>query len=276
MPKIQQMDGWLMAYGEDLNIGLAIVLGAVLAAGLLVRVMQNRMRGAKASEQKVVLTTRVVYVVFTIVGVLLALHTSGLQWVAIRRVLFAVILMGCLLVLALRRYIPPLPFRAGDMVEVAGLLGLVESISVVNTRVKAFDGRTFFVPNSVIMKDKIINYHFTPNRRVDLAFGIGYKDDLLNAKAVLAEMLAEDPRILGDPAPRVFVTGLDENAVNVRLWAWTNNSDYFRTRCDFIEKVKLRFGCEGITIAYPQVDVHLYREAEVRPPECEGDGRQHN
>ena len=249
-----------MAYGQELNIGLTIVLGALLAAGLLVRVMQNRMRGAKVSEHKVVLTTRAVYVVFTMAGVLVALHFLGLHWVNTRRILVAVVLIGCLLIVALRRYLPPLPFKAGDMVEVAGLLGLVESISLVNTRLKAFDGRTMFIPNSVIMKDKIINYHFTPNRRIDLTFGIGYKDDLIRAKAILAEMVAEDPRILGDPAPRVFVMGLGESSVNIRVWAWAKNSDYFRTRCDLIEKVKLRFDCEGITIAYPQVDVHLHGE----------------
>jgi small conductance mechanosensitive channel len=223
------------------------------------------MRGYKVSEHKVILTTRAIYVVFTMVGVLVALHTLGLQWVAIRRILFAVILIGCLLILLLRRYIPPVPFKAGNMVEVAGLLGVVESISVVNTRVKAFDGRTFFIPNSVIMKDKIINYHFTPNRRIDMTFGIGYKDDLIRAKAILAEMLAEDPRILTDPAPRVFVTGLGESSVNIRVWAWTKNSDYFRTRCDLTEKVKLRFDCEGITIAYPHVDVHLSQENAMEP-----------
>jgi small conductance mechanosensitive channel len=218
------------------------------------------MRASKASEHKVALTTRALYVGFTMAGVLLALHTLGVEWVAIRRILVAVILIGCLCVLVLRRYLPPLPFKVGQMVEVAGLMGIVEGISVVNTRLKAFDGRTMFIPNSLIMKDKIINYHFTPNRRVDLRVGIGYKDDLLKAKSILAEMLAEDPRILGDPAPRVFVTGLDESSVNVRSWAWTKNSDYFRTRCDLIERVKLRFDCEGISIAYPQMDVHVSRE----------------
>ena len=73
-------------------------------------------------------------------------------------------------------------------------------------------------------------------------------------------MVAEDPRILGDPAPRVFVMGLAESAVNIRVWAWTKNSDYFRTRCDLIEKVKLRFDCEGISISYPQMDVHVSQE----------------
>jgi small conductance mechanosensitive channel len=207
----------------------------------------------------------------TIGGVLLALHVLGVQWENIRKILGSLILIGCLFVLVLRRYLPPLPFKVGQMVEVAGLMGIVEGISVVNTRVKAFDGRTFFIPNSVIMKDKIINYHFTPNRRVDLRIGIGYKDDLLKAKAILAQMVAEDPRILGDPAPRVFVMGLDENSVNVRVWAWTKNADYFRTRCDLIEKLKLRFDCEGITIAYPQIDVHLTRDVAMESGLAEAD-----
>lgn len=261
MPKIQQLNTWLMEHGQDLNLALIIFLGAAIVSGLVVRLAQNRLRAAKVSEQKVALITRTIYVVFTLVGLLFALHVLGLQWVAIRRILFSVILIGCIAILVLRRYIPPMPFKAGDMVEVAGLLGIVESVSVVNTRLKAFDGRTMFIPNSVIMKDKIINYHFTPNRRIDLTFGLGYKDDLLRAKAIMAEMLAEDPRILEEPAPRVFVMGLSENSVNIRMWAWSKNSDYFRTRCDLIEKMKLRFDCEGITIAYPQLDVHLSADA---------------
>jgi small conductance mechanosensitive channel len=260
MPSIQRLDAWLIQYGTDLNLALSIVLGGVIGAWLVAWLIQNRLRRAKAPEQRVVLTSRTIYVGFTVLGLLVALHTLGLQWGAIRRILGSLVLIGCLLVIVLRRYIPPLPFKAGDMVEVAGLLGIVESISIVNTRVKAFDGRTFFIPNNVVMKDKIINYHFTPNRRVDLTFGIGYKDDVLKAKALVAEILAEDPRILGDPAPRVFVMELAENSVNIRMWAWAKNADYFRTRCDLIEKVKLRFDCEGITIAYPQVDVHLHGE----------------
>ena len=86
MPGIEKLDRWLMQHGQDLNLALIIVLGAVLAASLLVRLMQSRMRGYRVSEHKVILTTRGVYVVFTMVGLLVALHTLGLQWVAIRRI----------------------------------------------------------------------------------------------------------------------------------------------------------------------------------------------
>ncbi len=268
------MDQWLIEYGQELNLALMIVLGTWILAGLLVRFFQKRLRASRVAEQKILLIARATYVGLATTGVLVALHVLGLHWGSTRKMMFSLILVAALIVLVLRRYIPPLPFKVGDMVEVSGLLGIVESISVVNTRLKAFDGRTFFIPNSAIMKDKIINYHFTANRRVDLTFGVGYADDLLKAKSIVAEILTEDPRILQDPPPRVFVMNLGESSVNVRAWAWTKNSDYFRTRCDLIEKVKLRFDCEGITIAYRQMEVHLHEEAEANPVvAAEQDGR---
>ena len=187
IPNIQQLDVWLMAYGQELNLGLTIFLGGVIAAGFLVRFIENRLRESRVAEHKVVLIARSIYVGLTMAGALVALHVLGLHWVNTRRILVSVILIAGLVVVLLRRYIPPVPFKVGNMVQVAGVLGIVEAISVVNTRLKAFDGRTMFIPNSLIMKDKIINYHFTPNRRVDLHFGIGYKDDIIKAKGIVTE-----------------------------------------------------------------------------------------
>jgi len=136
----------------------------------------------------------------------------------------------------------------------------VEATTVLHTRLRTFDGKTVFVPNSKILNDYVINYHFTPNRQIRLEIGIHYRSDLLKAKNVVADILARDPRVLDNPVARVFVLNLAENCVELAVRPWVKNLDYWRTRCDLLEIIKLRFDQKGITIAFPQRDVHIHRE----------------
>ncbi len=149
------------------------------------------------------------------------------------------------------------PFKIGDMVEVGGTTGSVEGISILNTRLAGFDGTKITMSNSSVWGGKIVNYFETPTRRIDLVFGIGYDDDLKKAKQVLEEIVASDQRVLKEPAPSVVVTELADSSVNFAVRPWVNNSDWWATRCALIEQVKLRFDQEGISIPFPQQDVHL-------------------
>jgi small conductance mechanosensitive channel len=106
----------------------------------------------------------------------------------------------------------------------------------------------------------VINYHFTPNRRFNLDVGIGYDQDLIKAKQVLEAILIEDPRVMKTPRPVVYVTNLAESCVELSARGWVPNMKYWKTRCDLLEKAKLRLDQEGIKIAFPQRDVHLYHE----------------
>ncbi len=148
------------------------------------------------------------------------------------------------------------PFKVGDFVEAGGALGTVEDVNLFSTIIAPVDNRTIIVPNSSIIGGNIINYSMKENRRVDHVFGIGYDDDLKLAKETLMEIMNADERVLQDPAPFVAVGELGESSVNFTFRAWVKNEDYWDVHFEMLEKVKLTFDEKGISIPYPQMDIH--------------------
>lgn len=152
------------------------------------------------------------------------------------------------------------PFQVGDFVEAGGATGTVEDINLFSTIIAPLDNRTIIVPNGAIVSGNITNFSKKPNRRVDHVFGIGYGDDLKLAKETLIQIMAEDDRILTEPAPFVGVGELGDNSVNFTFRAWVVTADYWDVHFDMLEKVKLTFDEKGISIPYPQMDVHVSKE----------------
>jgi len=142
------------------------------------------------------------------------------------------------------------------------MFGIVEATTFLRTRIKTFDGLTVFIPNRQILNDIVINYHYTGTRRVKVDVAIGYDQDILKAKRIIEEIMIADPRVKKTPRPVVYTLDLDESWVKLGGRAWVDNKKYWVTRCEFIEKVKYRFGQEGIKIAFPQLGVHHYEMQE--------------
>ena len=152
------------------------------------------------------------------------------------------------------------PFREGEFVEVNGISGTAERITIFNTIMRTGDGREVTIPNGPIYGNVITNFSRRDTRRVDMVFGIGYDSDLLKAKAILKEIVETDERVLSEPAPLVAVQELADSSVNFVVRPWAKTSDYWDVYRDTMEKVKLRFDAEGISIPFPQMDVHLIKE----------------
>ncbi|WP_261841647.1 mechanosensitive ion channel family protein [Aliamphritea ceti] len=151
------------------------------------------------------------------------------------------------------------PFKEGDFVEVAGVSGIVEQITIFSTVMRTVDNKEVIVPNGAIYSGVITNYSARDTRRVDMVFGIGYDDDLKKAKALLEEIINSDSRVLKDPAPVIAVSELADSSVNFVVRPWVNAADYWDVLFETTETVKLRFDAEGISIPYPQMDVHQYK-----------------
>lgn len=152
------------------------------------------------------------------------------------------------------------PYKVGDFVEAAGQSGIVKSIEIFSTVLTTGDNKTIILPNGSISNSAVINYSTQETRRVDLVFGIGYDDDLRRAKAVLESLINADERILKDPEPMVVVSNLGDSSVDITTRSWVNAADYWGVYFDLVENVKLAFDEEGISIPYPQTDVHLYQQ----------------
>ena len=149
------------------------------------------------------------------------------------------------------------PFSAGHFVEVAGVMGVVEKVGVFSTTLATPDNREITIPNGNIYGGVITNYSARDTRRIDLVVGIGYEDDILKAKQILEDILAKEDRILEEPAAGVAMGELADSSVNFNVRPWVNASDYWPVRSEILEQVKLRFDAEGISIPYPQQDVHI-------------------
>jgi small conductance mechanosensitive channel len=152
------------------------------------------------------------------------------------------------------------PFKVGDYVTAGGQSGTVESIAIFNTVLKTPDNQIVIVPNSSITADVITNVNAKPTRRIDLVVGIGYDDNIGEAKSVLEDLIKADNRILSDPAPTIAVSELADSSVNFVVRPWVKTEDYWAVRLDLIEKIKLTFDEKGISFPYPQQDVHMYTE----------------
>ena len=151
------------------------------------------------------------------------------------------------------------PYDVDDFIEVAGAAGLVKKMSLVSTTITTFDNQTLVVPNSKIWGDVIKNVTAQRIRRVDLEFGIGYGDDIEKAEVVLKDVLANHESVLSKPEAMVKVHTLGDSSVNLIVRPWVKTADYWDVYWDLTREVKLRFDREGISIPFPQRDVHLYQ-----------------
>lgn len=149
------------------------------------------------------------------------------------------------------------PFKVGDFITVGGESGTVTSITLFNTELLTGDNKVVLIPNGTVASGNITNFSKMPTRRVDFVFGIGYDDDLKLAKRTLQQIIDSDGRILKDPESFIGVGELGESSVNFTVRVWVKAEDYWDVHFDTIEKVKLTFDEKGITIPYPQMDVHL-------------------
>jgi len=149
------------------------------------------------------------------------------------------------------------PFRVGDIVTLNGQTGKCESVSIFQTRLRGADNQTIVLPNSTITNSEIINLTPDVRRRVELVIGIGYNDDIDKAKSLITALF-DDERILKDPAPDVVVYSLGDNSVNLGVRVHVANNDWFGVKCDLTERIKKSFDANGVSIPFPQRDVHVY------------------
>ncbi|MDF1824275.1 MAG: mechanosensitive ion channel [Verrucomicrobiales bacterium] len=149
------------------------------------------------------------------------------------------------------------PFKLGDFIQAGGSEGIVEEIRIFSTQLRTPDNREVIIPNGDVYSGVITNVTAKATRRIDLVIGIGYDDDLREAKRILEELVKSDERVLEDPAPFVAVGELGASSVDLLVRPWTRTSDYFATKCDLTERIKLALDEAGISIPYPQMDIHL-------------------
>ena len=152
------------------------------------------------------------------------------------------------------------PFKSGDFVEAAGTAGVIEKIGIFSTTMHTGDNKEVIIPNGSIYSSNIINYSKRPTRRIDMIFSIGYGDDIRVARDVMAEIIKAEPRILPEPDPLIAVGELGASSVNFYVRPWVKTEDYWDVKYSLTEKIKIAFDEKGITIPFPQMDIHWNKQ----------------
>ncbi len=264
MDTSQLLETIVIPWGIKIALAIAIFIVGRMAVAVVVRVTGKFMRAREMDEILVKFLLSILRWVLLLFVIIAALSQLGVDTTSLVALLGAAgLAIGLSLQSSLANFAAGVmlivfrPFTKGDFVEVAGVSGSVDAIGIFTSTLTTPDNKEVIVPNGAVYSNSITNYSARPTRRVDMVFGIGYDDDLKQAKALLEEIIAADDRILAEPAPVVALGELGDSSVNFLVRPWVNAADYWAVLWHTTESVKLKFDEAGISIPYPQMDVHF-------------------
>jgi small conductance mechanosensitive channel len=256
------------AFGKDLAIALVIFVVGRWVARWLSRLTEKGMQRANADPTLVGFVRSMVYIALLTFVIMAAISQLGIQTTSFIAVLGAAgFAIGLALQGSLGNFAAGVmmiifrPFKAGDFIEAAGIAGVVENIGIFTTTLRTGDNKTIIVPNGQVTAGIIVNYSTKDTRRVDLTVGVSYDDDIDKVREVVKTIIEADERILKDPEPTIAVAALADSSVNFAVRVWVQSSDYWPVNFDLHETIKKRFDEAGISIPYPQQDIHIHQVA---------------
>lgn len=270
---------YLQVQGTNLVInliaGLAIFLIGRWVAKLIHRVAIKAMERSKFDPLLTKFLGNILYALLLVFVVLAAINQVGIQTTSMIAVIGAAgLAVGLALQGSLANFAAGVllivfrPYRIGDFVEGGGVAGVVVDVQIFTTELKTGDNRKIIVPNGQMMNGTITNYSSHDTRRVDLVVSAGYDDDIDTVRRVLTETVAADARVLAEPATNIRINAMGESSIDWIVRPWVKAVDYWDVYWDLTEEIKRRFDREGISIPFPQRDVHVYHhgaeEGEAR------------
>ena len=278
---------WVRTKGASFVFQLLSFVLVLLAFWVLARIGRGAMkRGLKRSKLRISSLARDFFIKTTgrlimLLGLIIAIAQLGIE---VGPLLAGLGIAGFVIGFALQDTLSNFasgmmilvyrPFDVGDVIEAAGVTGKVDQMNLVSTMILTFDNQLLIVPNKQVWGGIIRNVTHQDKRRVDMTFGIGYSDDIPKAEKVLTEIITSHEKVLKDPEPIVRLHTLGESSVDFVVRPWSNTVDYWDVYWDITREVKQRFDAEGISIPFPQRDVHVYREDEPESAPSTGDGQR--
>ncbi len=258
----------IQSYGLPLIWAILIFIIGRIVAKILSNVVAKMMIKAKVDETLVKFVKSMAYIALMAFVVLAALDKLGVETTSFAAIIAAAgLAIGLSLQGTLGNFAAGVmlilfrPFKVGDFVEAGSTAGVIEEIQIFSTKMRSGDNKQIIIPNGAIMGSTITNYSAKETRRIDLVIGVGYDDDLKKVRSVLEDVLGKEERILPEPAPTIGLLELGDSSVNFAVRPWVKTGDYWPTRFAVQEAIKLRFDSEGISIPYPQRDLHIINES---------------
>ena len=198
------------------------------------------------------------YVLVLVVTVLLALNQLGYDVSVISKMALLITVLGAVIAFFIVPFLPSFPFKIGNMVTINGTTGIVDSVTTYHTLIRTFDGKMTFIPNTKILGSDLVNYHYTPNRRVDFMVDVSSQSDLEKSKALLLKTITANSMVLTDPAPDVFITDANGTRVEIFAFCWVENANWFGVRSDlWVELVKAFKDDPSVSLSLPKQEVIL-------------------
>ncbi len=259
----QLLSTYVVPWGVNLLTALVIFVVGRWASKMLLGLIRKLLIKIKMDEILINFIISITSAIFLLFIIIAALDQMGVDTTSLIALLGAAgLAVGLALQNSLQNFAAGVmlivfrPFKIGDFVEAGGTSGVVESISIFSTLMRTGDNREVIVPNGSIYNGTITNLSGRETRRIDMVFGIGYDDDIKKAKEVIAEILSTDERVHKSPEPLIAVGELADSSVNFNVRPWVSSSDYWAVKFDITERIKIAFDEAGISIPYPQMDIH--------------------
>jgi small conductance mechanosensitive channel len=254
-------------YGLSILGAMAILVFGYVLARLITALVKRLLEQASIEATLVSFTTHLLYYFLLLFVGVAALNTLGIATASLVAVLGAAgLAVGLALQGSLSNFAAGVliiifrPYKVGDFVELDGKTGYVAAVEILYTILRTLDNKAVIVPNAAATGNIIVNYSANDYIRLDLIYGISYGDSILKAKQIILDVMAQHDKVLAEPKASVGVWELGDNSVNLVARPYVQVDDMTRVKLDLNEQVKLRFDAEGISIPFPQRDVHLYQE----------------
>ena len=259
---------YVIKYGPNVLYAILILIFGWMAAKSISGIFKRLLRKAKTDDMLISFVGNLVYMGIMAMVVITSIQQLGIPTASFVAVIGAAgLAVGFALQGSLSNFASGVmiiifkPFKTGDFIEAGGEAGIVEELAVFATTMKTPDNKKIIIPNAAITGGNITNYSAKPIRRVDFVFGIGYGDNIQQAKDLLHKLCAEESRILKDPEVTIAVNELADSSVNLVCRPWVNSADYWPVYFDMTERVKNEMDNAGLNIPFPQRDVHVYQHA---------------
>lgn len=266
---MENITTWVSEHGIDWGIKIVIAIAIFIIGKMIARMVANlakkALQRAGTDAMLVNFLGSIIYSVLIVAVLLAAVDSLGVNVTSLMAILGAAgLAVGLALKDSLSNFAAGVmiiifrPFKIGDFITAGGCSGVVDEIGLFATLMHTGDNQRIIVPNSGILGGNITNTSALPTRRIDLVIGIGYDDNIGKAREIIMGILDTDERVLKDPAAAVAVSELGDSSVNLNVRPWVNSGDYWPVRADLLEGIKTKLDEAGISIPYPQQDVHMH------------------
>ena len=261
---VDLLNDYVIPWGINIVLAITIYVIGRWIVKLIVNAIRRVMMRANVDESLADFGGNIISAALTIVVIIAALEQLGVDTTSVLAVFAAAgLAVGLALKDSLSNFSAGVmlilfkPFKIGDVITAAGSTGVVESIRIFNTLMRTGDNQEITIPNSHIYGGSIINITTRETRRIDLVIGIGYDDNIGKAKEIIDAIISKHELILEDPAPTIMVLELGESSIDIAVRPWVKTGDYWAVRADLLQTIKETFDEQGISIPYPQRDLHV-------------------